>query len=167
MHRLSRRTTALLLLAVTAAPACGRPPGAAGGERREQAGWSLSYRLEGGLGGFDVTFVVGADGRAEYRRRRPTPAAHEAVLEPARVEALARLVRESGFLDLAGGFPVQQPVADGFTYRLRWHGPDGVKEVVGQDGAVLPPAFVAVREAVAALEREVIARSGGGEEDGK
>jgi hypothetical protein len=151
------------VLALTGASACGR---SAGGEE-EPAGpdaprWRLSYRLSGGIAGFDVEFEVDASGRARYERRHPRPLLRSGVLASAEVEALARLVRTSGFLGLEPRYESKVPVSDAFVYAIRWQADGREQVVLASDGAAMPPAFLAVREAVAALERSLLGQGEGG-----
>ena len=135
------------------------PAAAATPSETRGAAWRLSYRLSGGLAGFDVSFRVGGDGEAAYERRRPNAESARGRLAVNEVAALARLVHESGFLDLAPRYDPKGAMSDAFTYVVRWEEGDRVHEVTGMDGVALPPAFLDVREAVAALERKLLVAS--------
>jgi len=161
---MTRKAARLLAAIAVAAAGCGaRAPGAVDGHGASAAtpAWLLTYRLTGGLAGFDVSFTVASDGSARYQRSRPRAASIAGRLEPAEVAALARLVRDQGLTQLAASYPSRLPVRDGYRYSLRWEEAGRSHETVADDGAEMPPAFVSVREAVAALERKVIASGEG------
>jgi hypothetical protein len=161
------RTVLLLGLVLELACSSGRAePGRQGSAGREGApeakgapagGFRLSYRLRGGIAGFDVRFVIDGSGSATYARLRPRPlrVAHRFGGEEMR--ALARLVKESGFLALEPRYEPAFPVSDAFTYELRWEEEGVTREVTASDGAPLPEALVRLREAIGALERTIIA----------
>jgi hypothetical protein len=147
------------LLGVFLAAGCAPRP-AGGDEPAQAAGWRLTYRLSGGIAGFEVTFSVAADGTARYERARPRSETREARIAPAEVAELERLIRTSGFLDLPEKIEPKVAVNDAFLYQFVWADRGRVKRTSASDGSDMPEAFLRVREAVAALERRVLAEGG-------
>lgn len=155
MTRLGVVVLGSLSLILAALGCAGERATPAEGNGASPPSWRLRYRLTGGAAGYDVTFVVDASGAARYARRSPRAEMRALTLDSAEVAALEQAVVTSGFRNLGPSYAPQHSM-NGYRYSIEWQAAAERHQVVAEDGVPLPAAFLAVREAIAVLQRRVL-----------